>query len=193
MPEPTPQDIANAELRASIARRQQAEYALALGLATSVFGPGWEPCGRHMLIAHDEAERCRHSGDRPVPAATVYSAERDGVKRHFMVIDGQAREVESVEAGFGAMLTEPDATRTIEVRGQQVHPHRHGLYWAGYEPGYAPRTAEQLAADRERRQHRAVEKAIAEIEMDASASLFPDWVREVGIEQLDAKRKGRRR
>jgi hypothetical protein len=32
------------------------------------------------------------------------------------------------------MLTEPDPTRTIEMKGQQVHPHRYELNWAGFEP-----------------------------------------------------------
>ena len=53
------------------------------------------------------------------------------------------REVESYQQAFGAMLTDPDPNRTIEVRGEKVHPHLYELHWSGFEPDYAPRSAEE--------------------------------------------------
>ena len=186
---PTHQDIENARRRQQIADRQRAEYEAALALAEAVFGQGWEPCGRHDLIAYAEADRCRRTGDRPTPAASVYTSAKDGAQRHFMVIDGQAHEVASYQQGFGAMLTEPDPDRVIDVKGQQVRPHRYGLYWAGYEPDYRPKNAEQLAAARARREQKAEDKERKEIDALAEGSLFPEWVKE---QAQDAKR-GRKR
>jgi len=48
-------------------------------------------------------------------------------------------------------------SRTIEVRGQVVHPHRYSLCWAPYEL-YVPKTAEQLAALRESRERGKAER-----------------------------------
>lgn len=50
-------------------------------------------------------------------------------------------ECSGYEEGFGSMLLEPHWARTIEVRGQAVHPHRYSLCWAGYEL-YRPKSAE---------------------------------------------------
>jgi hypothetical protein len=185
-PVPTPQDVANAELRASIAARFRAEYAEALALAESAFGPGWEPCGRHYLVDRDEEERARAAGDRARPAATVYTARKDGVKRYFTVADGKPVECPGYQEGFGAMLTEPDPKRGFEKDGRWHAVHRYSLYWAGYEPGYQPLTAEQLAAARERRELRAVEK-----EAEAHP-LFADVIRAEGVSGLGRrKRTGR--
>jgi hypothetical protein len=177
-PTPTHQDIENARRRRAIADRFRAEYERDERLAVALFGPGWTPVGRHDLIDHAGAERCRRTGDRPTPAASVYTAGKDGRRRHFMLVGGQPREVAGYEAGFGAALTEPDTERTIDVRGQAVHPHRYGLYWSGYEPEYTPRTAEQLAAARERREQKAAAQEQEAIEKLATGSLFPDWIRE---------------
>jgi hypothetical protein len=116
----TAQDIENARVRQEIADRLQHEYDEALALATSAFGPGWEPCGRQFLVDKDEEDRARRAGDRMQPAATVYSARKDGVKRFFTVVDGIARECASVEAGFGAMYHEPHPVRGFEHKGRWV-------------------------------------------------------------------------
>lgn len=59
----------------------------------------------------------------------------------------------------------------------------------GYETGYAPRTAQQLADARDRREQKAGEKWQQEVEEEANASLVPEWVREQAAEQ----KKGRKR
>lgn len=182
-PTPTHQDIENARRRRAIADRFRAEYERAEQVAVALFGPGWKPVGRHDLIGHAEAERCRRTGERLTPAASVFTADKDGTSRHFMLVGGQPREVAGYEDGFGTMLTEPDTERTIDVRGQTVHPHRYGLYWSGYDPDYNPKTAEQLAAARDRREQKAAAREQEEIETLAAGSLFPDWVREQAAQQ----------
>ena len=184
MTDPTPQDIANAETRRTIADRQAAEYGHVLRLALGAFGPGWLPSGRHFLLDHDEEDRCRRTGERPVAAATVFTVRNDqGDKRHFTVEDGRVVEHASYEAGFGPMLLEPHPTRTIEVRGQMVHPHRYSLCWAPFEL-YEPQTAEQLAAARVKREERAVEREAEK------SPLFADQIRDEGYRLV---RKGRPR
>jgi len=126
-------------------------------------------------------DRCRRSGEKPEPAASVFTAEKGGERRHFMLIDGQPKEVASWEEGFGAMLTAPDPDRTVEVKAQQVHLHRFGLYWSGYDPEYAPKTAEQLAAARVKREEKAVEKEALR------NPLFADVIRAEGF----VRRKGK--
>jgi hypothetical protein len=42
------------------------------------------------------------------PAATVYTAEKDGVKRHFTVKHGRPVECAGYQDGFGPMPAEPD-------------------------------------------------------------------------------------
>lgn len=189
MSEPTHQDVENARHRQAIAEHFRRQYEEALALAESVFGPGWEPTGRHDLIPYGEADRCRMTGERPSPAASVYTAQKDGQKRHFTVTDGQAREVSGYEEGFGPMLTEPDPERTIEVKGATVRPHRYGLFWSGYEPDYRPQSAEALAAARERREEKKDAKERDEIEKLAAGSLFPEWI----LEQAEEQKKGRKR
>ncbi|WP_143393238.1 hypothetical protein [Fimbriiglobus ruber] len=147
----------------------------------SVLGPGFVPVGRHYLVDHDEEERARKSGGRMASAATVITAEKDGVRRHVAVIGDETRECASYEEGFGVMLTEPDPTRGFTHKGQWCRVNRYSLYWAGYEPGYTPRTAEQLATAREKREAKAVER-------EAEGNLFADAVREEGF---IPKRRGR--
>lgn len=155
---PTEQDIKNARVRQEIAARQAEEYGRVLAWARTAFGEGWLPSGRHFLIDKTEEDRCRHSGERPSAAATVYTVRNvQGDQRHFTVAADTVTEHDSYEAGFGAMLLEPHPTHTIEVRGQMVHPHRYSLCWAGYEL-YDPKTAEQLAALRETRERRKKER-----------------------------------
>jgi hypothetical protein len=157
--EPTLQDHANAALRQEIAARQQAEYDQVLAWAKNTFGRGWEPSGRHYLVDHDEEDRVRYTDERPVVAATVFMVKNwVGRKRHFTVdAEGKVTEYATWEQGFGDMLLEPHPTRTIEVRGQQVHPHRYSLCWAGYEL-YEPKTAEQLASLRVNRERGKAER-----------------------------------
>lgn len=185
---PTEQDRRNAALRADIAARFRAESEQALALAEAALGPGWEPVCRHDLVSHAEAERCRRTGERHVPAATVYTAAKGGEKRHFMLRGGVPAVVTGYEEGFGAMLTEPDPERTVEVRGERVHPHRYGLYWAGYERGYRPASAEELAARRERREAKAEAAERAEWEASLDGNLFADLIRAEGFEPT---RKGK--
>jgi hypothetical protein len=130
--QPTALDIENARIRGAIAARQQAEYDLALGYALEAFGPGWLPSHKHFLLDKAEEDRCRHTGERPRPAATVVTVKNAaGDRRHFTVqADGQVVEHASMEAGFGAMLREPHPTQRIEVRGQMVAPHRYSLCWS---------------------------------------------------------------
>lgn len=181
-PKPTHQDIENARRRRAIADRFRAEYERAEQVAVALFGPGWKPVGRHDLIGHAEAEWCRRTGERPTPSASVFTADKDGTRRHFLLVGGQPREVAGYEDGFGAMLTEPDTGRTIVVRGQTVHPHRYGLYWSGYDPDYNPKTAELLAAARGRREEKAADKERKAVEQLAAGSLFPEWILEQAAE-----------
>lgn len=159
MAEPTPQDHKNAERRQAIADRFAEQYGRVYSLALGAFGPGWLPSHRHFLIDKADEERCRRTGERPVPAATVYTVrhEETGLDRHFMVRDGQVVEVAGYEEGFGAMLDERHPTMTIEVRGERVHPHRYSLCWSDI-PLYEPKTAEQLAALRESRTRKRAER-----------------------------------
>src|SRR4051794_39371332 len=68
-PDPTPQDIANAETRRAIAEKQEAEYAHCLRLALGALGPGWTPWMKLVLI--DSGYHLRQ-GTPAVPVATVY-------------------------------------------------------------------------------------------------------------------------
>lgn len=171
--EPTDQDIANAELRQAIADKFLSEYLAALELAERAFGAGWLPQGRHFLVTHDEEERAPKEGGRAQPAAEVFTAENDGVMRHFTMKDGVPVECVSYQEGFGDMLLEPDPVRGFERDGVFVHIHKHSLSWAGYEPGYKPQSAEALAAARERREKQALDK-------ECEGNLFADLIRAEG-------------
>jgi hypothetical protein len=157
-PEPTPQDHENACTRQEVAERLAREYAEVLQLALGAFGPGWVPSHRHFLVELEEEERVRYTGERPRAAATVYTVKNAaGEQRHFTAVGGRVVEHPSYQAGSGPMLLEPHPTRTIEVNGQFVHPHRYSLCWAPVET-YHPRTAEQLAALRATRERRKAER-----------------------------------
>lgn len=153
---------------------------------------GGIPTGRHYLVTHDEEESARSVGGPGTPAATVITAEKEGTKRYVLVLGDQLRECASYQDGFGAMLTEPDSVRGFHDKEGQFHRvHKYSLYWGGYETEYTPRTAEQLADAREKREEKAEAKWQAEVEKTANASLFPDFVREHMEE--NRKKKGRKR
>lgn len=160
MPEPTEQDKRNAETRAAIAAKQQAEYDQVLLWAMGKFGTGWLPSGRHFLVDKDEEDARRKDGGKPRAAATVYTVRhrQTGSKRHFTVdAEGRVTEHASYKEAFGPMLLEPHPTQTIEVRGEIVHPHRYSLCWAPIET-YSPRSAEELAALRVSREAKKAER-----------------------------------
>lgn len=189
MTQPSQLDIENAARRQEIADKFRREFEDALALAEKLFGSGWEPTGRHYLVDKDDEERCRRTGEKPIPAATVISVKNAaGQKRHFRA-DGELRECESVEAGFGDMLMEPHPTKRFTWAGKEIAPHRYSLCWGWFEPDYRPKSADQLAAARAKREDKAERKWQEAVEKEASGSLFPDWVRE----QAEEQRKGRRR
>ena len=191
-PEPTEQEKASAALRSEIAAGFRAQFEEASTLAEPVLGEGWIPTGRHYLVDHDEEERARTTGGPGTPAATVITAVKDGVRRHIAIIGELLRECANYEDGFGAMLTEPDPNRTFQHKGETVHVHKHSLYWAGYETEYAPRTPEELATARGKREEKAEAKWQNEVEKQAAGSLFPEWIKEQAEEQRKQK-KGRKR
>jgi hypothetical protein len=157
-PEPTAQDHENARTRRAIADRQAREYAAILRLAVGAFGPGWMPSHRHFLVAKEEEERVRYTGERPRAAATVYTAKNTASdRRHFTAEGGRVVEHPSPEAAFGPMLLEPHPTRRVEHRGKQLAVHRYSLCWSPFEL-YEPRTAEQLAALRATRERKKAER-----------------------------------
>ncbi len=181
MTEPTAQDIDNSRRRHEIADRFRAQATQAEALACSLFGPGWKPTGYHYLVEKDAEDETRRTNSKPVPSATVISVENGGVKRHFRV--ETMTECETPEAGFGDMLMEPHPTKGFEHRGQWCRLHRFSLCWGWYEANYRPASAERLAAAREKRQAKAVER-----EAEA-APLFAELIREEGYVQ--PRRKGR--
>jgi hypothetical protein len=149
---PTARDRENARRREAIADRQAQEYRQVLAWAQAAFGVGWLPSHRHFLMTNEAEEQARNTGERPQAAATVYTVKNAaGDRRQFVVRDGRPVEVADHREGFGDLLLEPDPVRTIEVRGEQVHPHRYALCWAPLEL-YEPKTAEQLAALRASRE-----------------------------------------
>ncbi len=193
MTDPTEQEKRSAELRSTIAARFREQFEEARALVESVLGAGFIPTGRHYLVDHDEEARARSTGGPGTPAATVITAEKDGLRRHVAIIGDQIRECANYEDGFGAMLTEPDPVRGFNDKKGVFHRvHKHSLYWAGYETEYAPRTAEQLADVREKREEKAEAKWQNEVEEQAKNSLFPEWIKEQAQEQREQK-KGRKR
>jgi hypothetical protein len=177
---PTGLDVENARRRRAIADRFREEFEHARTLAERVLGAGWEPTGRHALIDKADEDRCRRTGERPVPAAVVLTARNAAGDERHVRADGEPRECPSMEAGFGDMLAEPHPTLTIDVFGKAVAPHRYSLYWSGFEPDYRPQSAEQLAAARERREQKAVET-------EAEGNLFAELIRAEGY--VPPKRK----
>jgi hypothetical protein len=159
-PEPTQLDIENARARHAIADAQRAQFEECLAWSVQAFGDeSYQPSGRHFLLDKDDEERCRRTGERPRPFATVYTVRKGDEKRHFTVTnDGQVVEHTSMEAGFGDLLLAPHPTRFFEHNGKKVAGHRFSLCWAGYDL-YEPKSAEQLAEMRARREQRREEKA----------------------------------
>jgi hypothetical protein len=183
-PEPTAQDRLNATVRAGFAARFQAEVDQCLAWSEQLFGAGWTPAYRHYLADKDDENRCRGSGQLPPAAATVYTVRNAaGDKRHFMLKDGKPVEVSGYKEGFGDMLFEPHPTRGFEHQGKRVAYHRYSLCFAPYHE-YKPKSAEQLAAARSRREERAVER-FAE-----ANPLFEDQIR---AEQAQPERRRRGR
>lgn len=117
--------------RQSVQGRVQRRKAL----CEKAFGPGSLPQGRHYLVAHSEAARCRHTGERPPIAAEVITAEKDVARRHFRMIDGAPVEFESYQAAFGKMLSEPDPEKVVMWGGKEVCLEQCELYWASFKPG----------------------------------------------------------
>lgn len=66
----------------------------------------------------------------------------------------------------------PDACRT-EARVPKPLLQSVSVFRDGYETGYAPRTAQQLADARDRREQKVEEKWQQKVEEGANASLFP--------------------
>jgi hypothetical protein len=174
MTEPTAQDMENANTRAAIAARFEAEYRQVMAWADRIMGPGWEPVGRHYLVDKDEEQRARREGGPMKAAATVFTVTNGVRKRHFTVRDDKPVEVSGYQECFGPMLLEPHPTQRIEVRGERVAPHRYSLCWAPVEV-YRPRSAEDLAALRERREAKAVDKAAEENPLFADAIRSGEW------------------
>ena len=160
MSEPTAQDVENARIRQEIAERFQREYDQCAAWAEQLFGPRYEPNHRHFLLEKEDEDRCRRTGERPTPAATVFTVRHaeTSERRHFIIREGQPVEVAGYEEGFGPMLLEPHPTQGFtDQTGRFHHYHKFSLCWGGYER-YVPKSAEQLAAMRDRRQEKAVEK-----------------------------------
>jgi hypothetical protein len=174
MTEPTAQDYENAAVREAIAAKFEAEYRQVVAWADRIMGPGWEPVGRHYLVDKDEEQRARREGGPLKAAATVYTVSNGVRKRHFMIRDDKPVECAGYEEAFGPMLLEPHPTQRIEVRGEMVAPHRYSLCWAPIEM-YRPRRAEELAAMRERRQEKVVEREAQENPLFSNAIRSGEW------------------
>jgi hypothetical protein len=181
---PTPQDIENARLRQHIAARQAEEYAEAQRLALAALGPGWSPWMKLSLLDSDH-----HRTGNTVPVATAYKVYRGEQRLTENAVylrqmpDGQIRQAPSYEPLLDDLLHEPHPTRTIEVRGQPVPCPRYSLCWSALDL-YEPRSAEQLAASRVKRQQRATEKG-------AEANpLFAEQIRS-GQWRAEKKHRGR--
>jgi hypothetical protein len=154
---PTSQEIENARVRRQIADRQAQEYAEVEQLALEALGPGWTPWMKIILLDSDH----RRTGNTQ-PAATAYKVYRGAATSENAsylrrMPDGQIMHADTYEPLFGELLKEPHPTRTIEVRGEQVPCPHYTVYWSAVER-YAPRSAEQLATARGKREQRAVEK-----------------------------------
>jgi hypothetical protein len=67
-PQPTQQDIANAETRAAIAQRQNEVWGRVYTWALGAFRPGWEPVGRHYLVGKVVEGAARRN---PLPGAII--------------------------------------------------------------------------------------------------------------------------
>lgn len=159
---PTPQEIDNARIRQEIAARQAEAYAEAERLALAALGPGWKPWMKLSLLDSDY-----HKTGKSHPVATVYKVYR-GEKRlseNAMYIrrmpDGEIKHADSYEPLFGELLHEAHPTRTIEIKGRHVPCPRYSVGWSALEL-YEPRSAEELAAARVKREQRAIKNEAQE-------------------------------
>jgi hypothetical protein len=183
-PSPTPQDIENARRRQQIAARQAEEYAEAERLALAALGPGWIPWMKLSLIDSDH-----HRTGNTEPAATAYKLYRGESRLSQNSIylrrlpDGRILHSPSYEPLFGDLLHEPHPTRTLDIRGKQAPCPRYHVCWSALEL-YEPRSAEQLAAARVKREQRALDKEAA------AHPLFAEQIRS-GALSADQKPRGR--
>lgn len=177
MTQPTDQEIDNAATRAAIAAKQNAEYDEAQALAEQVLGKGYFPWMKLSLIDNDH----RRSGDSE-PVATVYKvcrgrrflSERSRFLRR--MADGTVQHADNYETLLGELLGEKHPTRTVEVRGEQVPVRRYQLCWSALQK-YEPRSAEQLAEARQKREEQAVEKQVRDL------PLFAEQIRAEGVQK----------
>jgi hypothetical protein len=72
------------------------------------------------------------------------------------------------------MLLEPHPTAGFMHKGQFCRTHRYSLCWADF-PLYEPKSAEQLAAARGRREEKAVERSADENPLFADQIRSGDW------------------
>jgi hypothetical protein len=186
MSDPNNQDIANAALRQAIAARQNEEFAEVERLAHAVLGPEWKPWMALRLLDADH----RQTGNT-TPVATVFKVYRgeERLTENSVFIrrisDGQVLTAGSYEPLFADLLTEKHPTKTVEVKGQHIPVGRYELCWSALEQ-YHPRSAESLAAAREKREERAVEK-------EALANpLFADQIRAEGTTRNTTSPRGRK-
>jgi hypothetical protein len=183
--EPTEHDRRNAETRRQIAERQLAEYTEALKLALGTLGPGWTPWMKLVLIDSDH----RRTGNTE-PVAIAYKIYRGEEKRSDNSVylrrmpDDTVRKADNYEDLFGELLHEPHPTQTLELlHGQVVPAPRWTLCWSALEL-YNPKSAEELAEARVRREERAVEK-------QAEANpLFAEQIK-AGEYRVEKKPRGR--
>ncbi len=156
------QDIKNARVRRQIADRQAKAYAEAESLALAALGLGWTPWMKLSLIDSDY-----HRTGNTEPDATAYKVYRgkERLTENSVYVrqmpDGQILQADRYEPLFGELLHEPHPTRTLEVRGQQVPSPRYSLCWSALEL-YTPKSAEQLAAARMKREANALDHAAQE-------------------------------
>ena len=181
---PTSQEIENARVRAEIADRQAEEYAEAERLALTALGPGWTPWMKLSLLDSDY-----HQTGKTQAVATVYKVYR-GEKRLSenavyvrRMPDGEIKHADSYEPLFGDLLHEPHPTRTMEVKGKQVPCPRYSVGWSALEL-YEPRSADQLAAARIKREKRVIDSEAQE------NPLFAEQIRS-GQWRPEKKRRGR--
>jgi hypothetical protein len=157
-PQPTERDRENERRRQAIALRQNAEHDEAVALALAALGPGWTPWMKISLIPADH----RQTGDdRPV--ATIYKVYRGAARTSENALflrrmpDGRVLTSDRYEPLFGDLLEEKHPTRTVEVRGRQAPVSRYEVVWSALEL-YHPRSAEQLAAQRQTREQKKAER-----------------------------------
>jgi hypothetical protein len=155
---PTHKEIENARLRREIARHQAEEYAEAERLALVALGPGWTPWMKLYLLNSNGP-----GGETSEPVAIAYKLYRGDQRLSENSVyvrrmpDGRVLQAERYEPLFGDLLFEPHPTRTVEVGGKPAPCPRYNLYWSALER-YAPRSAEQLAAARVKREQRAIDR-----------------------------------